>query len=55
MGTSPFGWIAGQISEIDRSLPFILTIALFVVAGLLTYMAGPLAEGQAIREPLGQG
>ena len=55
VGTSPFGWIAGQISEIDRSLPFVLNIALFIVGGLLTYLAGPLAEGQAIREPLGQG
>jgi MFS family permease len=55
VGTSPFGWIAGQISEIDRSLPFVLNIALFVAGGLLTYLAGRLIKGEAaIQEPLGQ-
>jgi len=34
--TSPFGWIAGQLSAIDRSLPFVLTMFLFVIgAGLV--------------------
>ncbi len=33
--TSPFGWIAGQLSEINRSLPFILNIVLFGVGSLL--------------------
>lgn len=26
---SPFGWIAGQLSAIDRSLPFALNMVLF--------------------------
>ena len=42
--TSPFGWIAGQLSEIDRNLPFILNIFLFSLAGLLTYLAGRSAK-----------
>jgi MFS family permease len=37
--TSPFGWIAGQVSAINRSLPFVLTIALFTIGGLLAYLA----------------
>jgi hypothetical protein len=42
---SPFGWIAGQMSEINRSLPFALTIVLFGTGGLLTYVASRLARG----------
>lgn len=37
--TSPFGWIAGQMSEINRSLPFVLNIALFALGALLAYFA----------------
>jgi MFS family permease len=29
--TSPFGWIAGQLSAIDRSLPFALNLVVFVL------------------------
>jgi MFS family permease len=46
--TSPFGWIAGQISEIDRSLPFVLNIALFSIGALLAFVAARRAlHGQA--------
>jgi hypothetical protein len=44
--TAPFGWIAGQISEINRNLPFILIIVLFSIGGLLTYLAGRLATDE---------
>jgi hypothetical protein len=44
--TAPFGWIAGQISEINRNLPFILIIVLFSIGGLLTYLASRLATGE---------
>ncbi|MGC8782306.1 MAG: MFS transporter [Anaerolineae bacterium] len=37
--TSPFGWIAGQMSQADRILPFALNIALYGLGGLLTYAA----------------
>jgi MFS family permease len=38
--TSPFGWIAGTLSEIDKAWPFILNIVLFAVGAMLAYMAG---------------
>lgn len=38
--TSPFGWIAGRISEVNRSLPFVLSIALFGLGAVLAYLAG---------------
>lgn len=44
--TAPFGWIAGQISEINRNLPFILIIVLFSIGGLLTYLASRLATDE---------
>jgi Na+/melibiose symporter-like transporter len=37
--TSPFGWIAGTLSGIDKNLPFILNISLFVIGALLAYLA----------------
>ena len=37
---SPFGWIAGQLSEINRNLPFLLNIVLFTAGGVLAYVAG---------------
>jgi len=38
--TSPFGWIAGTLSEINKDLPFMLNIALFAVGAALAYVAG---------------
>ncbi len=35
LGTTPFGWIAGRLSEVNRILPFILNLALFVCGGVL--------------------
>ncbi len=32
--TAPFGWLTGLMSEANRSLPFIFSIALFVVCGV---------------------
>jgi MFS family permease len=37
---SPFGWIAGQLSAIDRSLPFALNMGLFAVGMLLVWIIG---------------
>lgn len=39
MAASPFGWIAGQLSEINRILPFLLNISLFIIGGFLAYFA----------------
>ena len=39
--TSPFGWIAGRLSEVNRSLPFVMNVALFALGALLTALALP--------------
>jgi len=38
--TSPFGWAAGLLSEIDRALPFVLNMLLFAVGAALAHVAG---------------
>ena len=38
--TSPFGWIAGTLSELNKDLPFILNISLFAAGAALAYVAG---------------
>lgn len=42
--TSPFGWIAGELSAIDKVLPFVLTIVLYSIGALLAYLAGQAAQ-----------
>ncbi len=37
---SPFGWIAGQLSAIDRALPFTLNMALFALGALFVGFIG---------------
>jgi MFS family permease len=37
---SPFGWIAGQLSAMDRSLPFALNMGLFAIGMLLVWLFG---------------
>ncbi|HMB25384.1 MAG TPA: hypothetical protein VKP08_21225, partial [Anaerolineales bacterium] len=38
--SSPFGWIAGTLSGINKDLPFILNMALSVAGAILAYAAG---------------
>jgi len=38
VATSPFGWIAGQLSALDRSLPFVLNMGLFVIGAGLVWL-----------------
>lgn len=46
--TSPFGWIAGTLSGMDKNLPFVLNILLFGGGAALAWVAGshnrPAAE-----------
>lgn len=42
--TSPFGWIAGNLSSLDKILPFILNITLFAIGSVLAYLAGNAAQ-----------
>ena len=37
--TSPFGWIAGLLSEANRNLPFILNMIMITLGGILVYLA----------------
>jgi len=37
---SPFGWIAGQLSALDRSLPFALNMGLFGIGMVLVWLIG---------------
>ncbi len=37
--SSPFGWIAGMLSSMDRRLPFVLILVLLAVGFVLTWLA----------------
>jgi DHA1 family tetracycline resistance protein-like MFS transporter len=45
--TSPFGWVAGTLSALDKALPFILNIGLFAAGAGLAWLAGRSAERRA--------
>ncbi len=49
--TSPFGWIAGKMSEVDRVLPFAFNIALFLVAMVLVWRAARAAGQKTPASP----
>jgi MFS family permease len=44
--TSPFGWIAGRLSEVNRTLPFVLNIFLFATGAMLVLVADQVATRQ---------
>ena len=46
--TSPFGWIAGALSTLNKDLPFLLNITLFVIGTILAYLAGRSAQNKAV-------
>ena len=37
--TTPFGWIAGEASQINRTLPFVINMVLLMLGALLAYIA----------------
>lgn len=45
--TSPFGWIAGNLSTANKNFPFFLNIALFIIGAALAYLAGQAAQKRA--------
>jgi MFS family permease len=47
---SPFGWIAGVLSDHNKSLPFILNIVLFAAAAVLAALAGKASQNMARME-----
>jgi hypothetical protein len=51
--TSPFGWIAGTLSTLNKVFPFFLNMGLFVVGMVLAYLAGQDAQNRKlIAEPV---
>jgi hypothetical protein len=48
--TTPFGWIAGELSTFNRSLPFVLNIALFAISGVLTFIATRYVKHEVLGE-----
>jgi MFS family permease len=46
--TSSFGSIAGNLSTLNKTLPFYLNIVLFVIGAALAYMAGRASQNQQI-------
>jgi len=49
--TSPFGWIAGQLSEINRTFPFMLNIGLLMIGAALVLLASGLARREIEIQP----
>lgn len=47
---SPFGWIAGTLSELNKGLPFILNIVLFAVGAVLAYLTGRASQKRSVAE-----
>ncbi len=45
--TTPFGWIAGALSELNRAYPFMLNIGLFAIGAVLVFFAARSAEARA--------
>jgi MFS family permease len=50
--TSPFGWIAGTLSGINKNLPFILNMVLFAVGAWLAALAGRNSQRESAAEAL---
>jgi Na+/melibiose symporter-like transporter len=48
--SSPFGWIAGTLSGINKSLPFLLNIALFLLGAILAFAAGQISLKEPVAE-----
>jgi MFS family permease len=46
IATSPFGWIAGRLSEINRVLPFYINIVLYTLGAVLVIAAHRLTPPQ---------
>jgi Na+/melibiose symporter-like transporter len=47
--TSPFGWIAGQLSEINRIIPFLLNIGFFISGIVLVYLASRITPEEPLQ------
>ncbi len=51
--TSPFGWIAGTLSTLNKDLPFVINIILFTAGAGLAYLGGKASqERQKVERPV---
>ena len=50
--TSPFGWIAGTLSSVNRVLPFFLCMVIFITGALLTWRAAKVSENVEVSAAL---
>lgn len=50
--TSPFGWIGGTLSEIDKGLPFVLNVTLFAAGALLAWLSGRAIQKRPAEQAL---
>jgi MFS family permease len=50
VGVSPVGWLAGQLSAVNRRLPFVLVIVLFALAGVVVHLAHRSSERTALAQ-----
>jgi hypothetical protein len=48
--SSPFGWIAGTLSGINKVLPFLLNICLFSLGAILAHIAGQISLKEPVME-----
>jgi hypothetical protein len=48
--SSPFGWIAGTLSGINKILPFLLNISLFLLGAILAFAAGQVSPKEPVME-----
>ena len=46
--SSPFGWIAGTLSSLNKDLPFILNTILFALGALLAFLAARVPPKQTV-------
>jgi MFS family permease len=49
--TTPFGWIAGALSQINRVLPFLINMTFFATGGLLAFLASRLPPPEPAPAP----
>lgn len=51
--TTPFGWIAGQLSEVNRIFPFIMNVCLYLTGSVLVFLAARHRSRQEENEAKG--
>ena len=48
--SSPFGWVAGTLSGVNKNLPFVLNITLFTIGAVLAYLTGQASQKRIATE-----